>query len=390
MATLLLIVIYIAFIGLGIPDSLFGAAWPAIYGEYAIPVSYANFVSLTSAVCMFLSSLYSPKLINNLGTDKVTAVSTAVTAAGLLTISVTHNFALLVLLAIPLGFGAGAIDSGLNNYVALHYNAMQMNFLHCFYGVGVSISPYLLSFALESADGWRGGYLWVGLLQVAIAAVVLLTLPLWKMHSAGIDQEEVVTLSLRKQLKVKGFCWVLLMFFASCGIELCCGNWSSTFLVEQRNMPEQMAARMVTLYFIGLAMGRFLSGLLSLKMAPRRVIWIGMGLLAVAVLLLMLPVGNWAAAVGLLLAGIGVGPVYPNLMYLTPVLFGRQVSQSMVGTQMAAACLGIMLPPALFGVIADVLSPAAYPYYLLILLVLLMLAAFGARTAGKENADVRI
>lgn len=381
MATLLLIVIYVGFIGLGIPDSLFGAAWPAIYGEFQLPVSYHMFVSLTCSVCTLLASLFSSRVINRFGTAKVTAVSTAMTALALLLASISQNFIFLVLLAIPLGFGGGAIDAGLNNYVALHYNAMQMSFLHCFYGVGVSISPYLLSFALKGENGWRGGYQWVAFLQIAISAIVIFTLPLWKKvaQKPGMEEERPVTLSIPQLWKVKGLKPVWLMFFSSCTVEYLCNAWGATFLVEYKSMAEADAAGTVTLYFVGLALGRFLSGLFSKALTPKKLVILGQMVLLVAVVLLFLPVPPW---MGLLLVGLGIGPIYPNLMHLTPGFFGRETSQSVMGSQMAAASLSFVLTPFIFAPLAQNIGLWLFPVYLAAMALLL---AVGTATSKLKN-----
>lgn len=381
MATLLLIVIYIAFIGLGVPDSLFGAAWPAIYGDFRLPVSYNVFVSLTSSVCTLLSSLLSSRVINRFGTAKVTAVSTAITAVALLLASLTHNFIFLVLLAIPLGFGGGAIDSGLNNYVALHYNAMQMSFLHCFYGIGVSVSPYLLSFALAGESGWRGGYRTVALLQLGIAAVTILSLPLWKKvaQKNKTEKEKPVTLTIPQLMKVKGLKPVWLMFFSSCTVEYLCNAWGATFLVEHKGMTSADAAGTVTLYFVGLALGRFLSGVLSKVLTPKKLVILGQTVLGIAVLLLFLPVPPW---IGLLLVGLGIGPIYPNLMHLTPGFFGRETSQSVMGSQMAAASLAFVLTPLVFAPLAQKMGLWLFPVYLIAMALLL---ALGTATSKLKN-----
>lgn len=390
MATLLLIVIYIAFIGLGIPDSLFGAAWPAIYAELELPVSFATFFSLTCSVCTFLSSLFSSRVINKFGTYAVTAVSTALTALSLLAISFSGNFIFLVLLAIPMGLGAGAIDSGLNNYVALHYNAMQMNFLHCFYGVGVSISPYVLSFALAGPGGWRGGYRWIAFAQIAITAILVLSAPLWKKHrqtmTPEVQEETPKTLSFRELLKLKGLPAVLILFFSSVAIEFCCGAWGSTFLVEYKHMAVDMAAKTVTFYYLGIAVGRFVAGLLSLKMKPNQLLCMGIVVTGVGLVTLALPFGPTIAAIGLFLCGFGISPIYPNLMHLTPVVFGRDISQSVVGSQMASGCLGGMLAPALFGQVAQHVHVGLFPYYLSFFFVLLVGSYLLSVRRGKQRA----
>lgn len=391
MATLLLIVIYIAFIGLGIPDSLFGAAWPAIYGELGLPVSFATFFSLTSAICTFISSLFSSRLINKFGTYAVTAVSTALTALALLGISFSGNFLFLVLIAIPLGLGAGAIDSGLNNYVALHYNAMQMNFLHCFYGVGVSVSPYVLSFALGGEAGWRGGYRWIALVQLVITLILILSLPLWRKHKQHRLEETLEeapkTLSLKEQLKVKGLPVVWVLFFSAVAIEFCAGSWGSTFLVEHKHLAVDLAAKTVTFYYLGIAVGRFVAGLLSLKLKPNQLVLLGIVVTGAGLVVLALPFGPTVSAIGLFLCGFGISPIYPNLMHVTPMVFGRDVSQSVVGSQMAAGVLGGMIAPALFGQVAQHLHVGLFPYFLGLFFVLLALSYGLSVRRGKKNTE---
>ena len=391
MATLLLIVIYIAFIGLGIPDSLFGAAWPAIYGELGLPVSFATFFSLTSAICTFISSLFSSRLINKFGTYAVTAVSTALTAVALLGMSFSGNFLFLVLLAIPMGLGAGAIDSGLNNYVALHYNAMQMNFLHCFYGVGVSVSPYVLSFALGGEAGWRGGYRWIALVQLVITLILILSLPLWRKHKQHrleeAPEEAPKTLSLKEQLKVKGLPVVWVLFFSAVAIEFCAGSWGSTFLVEHKHLAVDLAAKTVTFYYLGIAVGRFVAGLLSLKLKPNQLVLLGIVVTGAGLVILALPFGPTVSAIGLFLCGFGISPIYPNLMHVTPMVFGRDVSQSVVGSQMAAGVLGGMIAPALFGQVAQHLHVGLFPYFLGLFFVLLALSYGLSVRRGKKNTE---
>lgn len=369
MATLLLLVIYIAFIGLGIPDSLFGAAWPAIYTELGLPVSWANFVTMLISGCTILSSLISARLINRFGTAAVTAVSTALTAAALFGFSASGSMLWLCLFALPLGLGAGAIDTGLNNYVALHYKAVHMNFLHCFYGIGVSLSPFLMSLAL-SAGSWRSGYRAVFWFQLAIAAVTIVSLPLWKKvkHAARTAEGEtgrsVGFLTLIKDGRVRMACSV---FVGSCGLEYTCGIWGSTFLVQSRGMAADAAALLITFYYIGIALGRFCSGLLAARLTSGQLVKAGQGVTLAALILLLLPLPAAAAGVGLFLVGFGNGPVFPNMLHLTPQTFGRDISQSVMGVQMAASYLGILLAPALFGLLAQKVSAALFPFYLLVM-----------------------
>ena len=381
MATILLIVIYIDFIGLGIPDSLFGAAWPAIYTEFGLPISYASFVTVIIYGGTVASSLLSAKVINRFGTAKVTAVSTALTAAGLLGFSFSGGLIWLCLFAVPLGLGAGAIDSALNNYIALHYKATHMSFLHCAYGVGVTLSPYLMALALSDNNDWRGGYRIAFFIQIGITAVTLFSLPLWsKIRRINThDEEEDAaprTLKLTELIKMPSVRAVWLIFFGSCAIEFTCGSWGSTFLVQSKGMSAENAAKIITFYYAGIAIGRFLSGILAAKLPSWRIIRIGQITIITAIVLLMLPLPVYVAAAGLFLVGLGNGPIYPNLIHLTPKNFGRDISQSVMGSQMAAASIGIMVMPPLFGLLAQGISTDIFPYFLLIMFAVMAVSTF--------------
>ena len=381
MATILLIVIYIDFIGLGIPDSLFGAAWPAIYTEFGLPISYASFVTVIIYGGTVASSLLSAKVINRFGTAKVTAVSTALTAAGLLGFSFSGGLIWLCLFAVPLGLGAGAIDSALNNYIALHYKATHMSFLHCAYGVGVTLSPYLMALALSDNNDWRGGYRIAFFIQIGITAVTLFSLPLWsKIRRINThDEEEDAaprTLKLTELIKMPSVRAVWLIFFGSCAIEFTCGSWGSTFLVQSKGMSAENAAKIITFYYAGIAIGRFLSGILAAKLPSWRIIRIGQITIITAIGLLMLPLPVYVAAAGLFLVGLGNGPIYPNLIHLTPKNFGRDISQSVMGSQMAAASIGIMVMPPMFGLLAQGISTDIFPYFLLIMFAVMAVSTF--------------
>ena len=368
MATLLLAVIYIAFIGLGIPDSLFGAAWPAIYTELSLPLSAANFVTVLTSAGTILSSLLSARLIRRLGTGGVTALSTVLTAVALFAFSFSQNLVWLCACGIPLGLGAGCIDTALNNYVALHYRATHMNFLHCFYGVGVSLSPFLMSLAL-SAGSWRSGYRGVGWFQAAIAVLTVVTLPVWSRagHTspgeAVSDGGQTVGFgALLRDARVRASC---LAFFGSCSMEYACGSWGSTYLVQHRGLGADMAARTITLYYLGITAGRFAAGLLSARWPGRRLVRVGQGIVLAAIVLLLAPLPTACAGLGLFLVGFGNGPVFPNLLHLTPQLFGSERSQSVMGLQMAASYAGILLSPALFGILAQNFGTGLFGPYLL-------------------------
>lgn len=390
MATLLLIVIYIAFIGLGVPDSLFGTAWPAIYTDLNLPVSWASIVTIIVSCGTITSSLLSSWLISRFGTGKITAVSTLMTALALLGFSCSDSMLWLCLCAIPLGLGAGSIDTALNNYVALHYKASHMNFLHCFYSIGVSLSPYLMSLALSKGT-WEGGYRAVFWFQLAIAALTALALPLWKKvrHAQnGEEAEETPRVlsfpALMKMPKVRMAC---LVFIGYCALEYTCGTWGSTFLVNAKGAAADTAARMVTFYYVGLALGRFLSGVLAGLLHSRQLVKIGQMILLAAVVSLFLPLPFAFCSVSLFFIGLGNGPIFPNMLHLTPELFGKDLSQAVIGAEMATSYIGVLLAPALFGLIAQNVTAALFPVYLLVLYAL-MITGTAASVYKKDGHTI--
>ncbi|MBQ6692612.1 MAG: MFS transporter [Clostridia bacterium] len=387
MATLLLIVIYVAFVGLGVPDSLFGTAWPAIYAQWGLPVSFATFVNSINSVFSFLSSLVSARVINRLGTYKVALISTALTAVALFGFSVAPSFIWFVLLSIPLGFGGGCIDAALNGYVAIHYSALHMNMLHCSYGIGVTVSPFILSFALAGPGGWRGGYRAVVLLQLIITVIVAASLPLWRKQSGGnsLVEPESRDVPFRELVRTKGVPATWVLFFSACAIESTCGQWGSTFLVEAKGFGADVAAGFVSLYYLGLALGRFFSGILSLRLSAGRLVVLGECIVGTAIILLILPLGSVVAAAGLFLAGFGIGPIYPNLIHMTPYRFGIEAARSIMGTQAACASLGFMTMPALFGLVAQLIDPAMLPYFVLCLFLILATVTAASKTARLKR-----
>lgn len=389
LSIMLLTVIYIAFIGLGIPDSLFGTAWPAIYTELDLRVSWANFVTVLISGGTILSSLLANRLIDRFGTGWVTAASTVLTAGALFGFSLSQSMLCFCLCAIPLGLGAGAIDTALNNYVALHYRAAHMNFLHCFYGIGVSLSPFLMSQALIH-HSWRDGYHMIFWFQAAIAGLTILSLPLWKrVHSsAASDTEEgqhqavpLRTLMKNRQLQV-----VCTAYIGSCGLEYICGIWGSTFLVQAKGISTASAAQAVMFYYVGMAIGRFLSGVLVSKWTSRRLIFIGQCVTWMAVLGVMLPLPAILTAGLLFLIGLGNGPIFPNLLHMTPQLFGRASSQSVIGIQMAVSYISILLMPALFGLVAEYISITLFPYVMLVMLVIMIPGSICIQKSSSQNS----
>ena len=387
MATALLIIIYIAFIGLGIPDSLFGTAWPAIYSEFELPISFGSFVTIIISCDTVLSSVISSKIISRLGTNKVSAYSTLLTALALLGFSFAPNLWVMCFWAIILGVGAGAIDVALNNYVAIHYSATHMSFLHCFYGVGVSASPYILSLVIAGNFGWRGGYKIAFAIQLIITLLLFLSLPLWRKAHGGENESEENThkdLSFGSVLKIPGVKMMCSLFISSCAIECICGGWGSTFLVEYKHLPAEKAAQIIMIYYIGMTLGRFLSGVLAAKLHSWKIIRLGQIVLGLALLLLILPGGVYLCALGMFLIGLGNGPLFPNFNYLTPENFGSNISQSVIGIQMASAYIGIMVAPTLCGLLGQIFGMVIFPFYLILFYAIMIPVTVRVKTMLKK------
>lgn len=387
MATLLLIVIFIDFIGLGIPDSLFGAAWPAINSDFGLPISAANAVTVTMTVCSIISSLMSAKLTEKFSTSKIAAVSTALTAVGLFGFSISKNIYMMFFFTLFLGFGAGAIDAALNNYVAVHYRASHMNFLHCFYGIGVTLSPYLMSLALKNRS-WQTGYRLAFIIQLVISIIAVASLPLWQKNGrlSESSDEKSGKSSFAELVKLPGIKSTWLVFFGSCALEYVSGTWASSFLVNSRGITVDRAALFVTVYYGGIAFGRFLSGIFSSKLKPQQIILIGTILIIPAIVLVSQPFIPNLIAVGMFLIGLGNGPLYPNMVHLTPIRFGAQRSQAVMGSQMAAAYIGILSMPALTGFLAQKFSTDIFPYCLAVLygiMLISLIATYRAKTTNE-------
>ena len=368
MVSLLLAIIYIAFISLGLPDSLLGSSWPIMQGQLGVPLSYAGIITMIIAAGTIVSSLFADRVIRKLGTGLVTAISVALTAAGLMGFSLSTEFWMICVLAIPYGLGAGAIDAALNNYVALHYSSRHMSWLHAFWGVGVTISPYIMSFCLTRDLGWEMGYRSVSFIQIALTAVLFATLPLWKKAAKVHTQEEEVipkVLSVPQALKLKGAPNVLIAFFCYCALESTAGLWATSYLVGHRGVDAETAASFAALYYLGITIGRVLNGFVADKFGDRTMIRTGILVMAAGIVLVALPLPTTLPClIGLVVIGLGCAPVYPCIIHSTPVNFGKENSQSLVGIQMASAYTGSTLMPPLFGVIAQYIHIGLYPLYL--------------------------
>ena len=384
MYLLLLAIIYLAFISLGLPDSLLGAAWPAIHAEFDIPLSYMGFISMIISGGTIISSLLTAGLTKKFGTRGVTATSILLTALSLLGFSLSSRFYMLCLFAIPYGLGAGAIDASLNNYVAKHYNSRHMSWLHCFWGVGAIISPYIMSFAL-SRSVWNMGYRGVSLIQILIFVAVLLSFPLWKRNS-GIDEEQTDdgSLGIGAALKIPGVPSILLGFLAYCAAESTAMLWASSYFEGVFHSTKEDAAALGSLFFIGITAGRFISGFVSERLGDRKMILLGSVIAFFGIALIFVPVKS-VAIIGFVIFGLGCAPIYPSIIHSTPKSFGEENSAGIIGIQMAAAYVGSTFIPPLFGIISSLLSLKIMPIYLALFLILMITMITKSQNASKKR-----
>lgn len=372
MTSLLLAVIYLAFIGLGLPDSLLGAAWPMIYPQFGVPVSSMGLISMIISAGTILSSLNSSRLTRALGAGKVTLLSTALTALALLGFGMSRSLWQLCFWAVPYGLGAGSVDAALNNYVALHYASRHMSWLHCMWGVGTIIGPSLMSAALTGGHGWSGGYLLTALVQGLIVAVLLLSLPLWGRPTSGNGSEtETAALSLREVLTIPGAKEVMLCFFGYCALESTAGLWAASYLTLARDIPAETAAGFAALFYLGITAGRAVSGWIAPHLGDDGMIRLGLWGIGLGLAALLLPGPAAVSLAGLVIIGLGCAPIYPSIIHSTPAHFGAHRSQAVIGVQMASAYVGSMAMPPLFGLMARQITPALFPFYLLVLLGLM-------------------
>ena len=373
MVHLLLVIIYLSFISLGLPDALLGAAWPIMSQDFAVPVSYAGGIALTIAVGTVISSLLSDRLTRWLGSGKVTAISVAMTAAAIFGFSVSREYWHLCLWAIPYGLGAGSVDASLNNYVALHYASSHMSWLHCMWGLGASIGPYIMGMALTGGMDWNQGYGIISVIQILLSAVIFMSLPLWKKREDvhGESGKSTKPLTMKQILSIPGAKEVLVAFFCYCGLEQTCILWGSSYFALQIGLDEETAASYAALFMAGLTFGRFLNGFLTYKINDTNLIRLGQGIIGLGVLALFLPLGQPAAMAGLTLMGLGCAPIYPCIIHSTPERFGENHSQALIGVQMASAYIGICCMPPLFGILANGIGVWLLPWYTGAILILM-------------------
>ena len=374
MIQLLLPIIYLAFISLGLPDSLLGSAWPSMYPLLGVPVSYAGILSMIISFGTIVSSLNSDRLTRALGAGKVTAISVGMTAAALFGFSVSTQFWMLCLWAVPYGLGAGSVDAALNNYVALHYESRHMSWLHCMWGIGTMVSPMVMGRVLAGGGPWTAGYRYIALFQIALTAVLFLSLPLWQKRTDETAEGGTApqALSLGQVFRLPGAKEVMLCFFCYCALETTAGLWASSYLTLTRSVAADTAASFASLFYIGITAGRAACGFLTLKLSDTQMIRLGQGVLAVGVAALLVPGPQLLALAGLVLVGVGCAPIYPSIIHATPDHFGADRSQAVIGIQMASAYVGNLVMPPLFGLLANNITPALFPFYLLALLVLMV------------------
>ena len=378
MVQLLLAIIYLAFISLGLPDSLLGAAWPSMQAQLGVPVSSAGVISTIIALGTVVSSLQSDRLTRKLGAGLVTTLSVLLTALALLGFSLSRSFLALCILAFPYGLGAGSVDAALNNYVALHYASRHMSWLHCMWGVGTTVGPYVMEYALTGGQGWNAGYRYIAILQFAITLAVFLSLPLWKKRAAQTRAEDAAAdvgraLPLKEIVRIPGAKDVMAAFFCYCAVEATTMLWASSYLALARGVSAEAAAGYASLFFIGITVGRALNGFLTMRFSDAQMIRAGQALVALGALLLLLPLGTGAALVGLVVIGLGCAPIYPCIIHSTPERFGAEKSQALIGVQMASAYVGTLLMPPVFGLIAGHISIGLFPAFLLVALAVMVL-----------------
>lgn len=373
MFNLILALTYICFISLGLPDSLLGSAWPVMQVQMSVPVSYAGIVSMIICLGTVLSSLMSSVMIRKLGIGKIISISVLMTAVALFGFSVSSQYWMLLLWAIPYGLGAGCVDSVLNNYAALHFKSNHMSWLHCSWGIGASISPYIMSFALVKLDNWNYGYLIVAVLQFVLSFFIFRSIPLWK-DSVAEDEHKIESksLSVRQILEIPGAVVCFATFFGYCAVELTASLWASSYLVQARGVSPEVASGCASLFYIGLTVGRAINGFLAMRFSDRTLIRLGLGIIFVGIMLAFIEAHAMFAYAGFVVIGLGCAPVYPCIIHMTPDLFGKDKSQAIIGVQIAFAYLGFCTMPPLFGLIANHISIKLLPAYLLVLLALIV------------------
>lgn len=389
MFSFLLLIIYLSFISLGLPDALLGSAWPIMHEELKVPLSYSGSVYMLISCCTILSSLKSESLNRRFGTGKITAFSVLLTALAIFGFSMSRSFYMLLLFAIPYGLGAGSVDAALNHYVALHYSSRHMNWLHCMWGIGASIGPYIMGFVLQRGFSWSKGYLLIGILQAGLTFLLFLSLGLWKEKEEDMNdlvkvemhegEEGKKALSFREILRIPGAKECIASFFFYCAIEQTIGLWSGSFMVYSLRIDAKLAASLVALFYFGITFGRFLAGIFSAKWKDEELILGGIAILFLGIVLLF-PAGLFSGkrlfgmelrqifvVLSLLFMGLGCAPIYPAIIHSTPYNFGAENTSALIGKQMASAYIGSLSLPPIFGVLAKNFGTELFPFYAVVL-----------------------
>lgn len=386
---LLLGIIYISFISLGLPDALLGSGWPIIHEELNVPVSYAGIVSMIITIGTIISSFFSDKVIRKFGTGLVTAISVAMTAFALFGFSVSSHFWMLCLFSIPYGLGAGSVDAALNNFVALHYKARHMSWLHCFWGVGASLGPVIMGQCLINGKHWTLGYEIVSFLQFGLSVILFCSLFVWKKidSSNNENKENYKNISLIELLKLPKAKCALIGFFCYCGLELSTGLWGASFMVLQKQVEPEIAAKWISLFYFGITFGRLLSGFITMKLSAKNMVRLGQFVLLCGIIIVVMPFSNLILPIGFFMIGLGCAPIYPSMLHSTPENFGKDVSQSIMGKQMAAAYVGSTFMPPVVGFFVDNVTPKLFPIILFTVLIFmfLMTERLYKKTLSKEK-----
>lgn len=375
MITLLLIIIYLAFISLGLPDSMLGAAWPTIRVELALPMAGAGLVSMIISGGTIVSSILSGKLIKKFGTAKLTLLSVLMTAIALFGFSISKSYLWLCLMAIPLGLGAGAVDAALNNFVALHFSARHMSWLHCFWGVGATSGPIIMAAAISFRGSWQKGYLYVAIIQIILVVILFISLPLWKAFDKNGQEKESVKESNGNVFKIPGIRPALLGYFCYCAVESVAGLWGASYLVQAKNVAANEAAGWISMYYLGITIGRFINGIFTTRFDNKTLIRAGQFIIGIGAMILLILPYTYANLLGLIFIGMGCAPIYPSMLHETPVRFGKENSSRLMGLQMAFAYIGTTLVPPLVGVIMGKFGVGLYPIFILILLIAMFLSS---------------
>lgn len=373
MVNLLLSIIYLSFISLGLPDALLGSAWPSMYKEFNVAISYAGIISMIISAGTIISSLQSDRLTKKFGAGKITVFSVAMTAAALFGFSITHSYLFLCVWAIPYGLGAGSVDASLNNYVALHYESKHMSWLHCMWGIGATIGPYIMGYAITN-NNWNAGYRYISIMQIVLTAILFFSLPLWnKNDKENKEKINTKTLSLIEIIKIKGAKEIMICFFCYCALEATTGLWASSYLNIYKGVNIKTAASFGSLFYIGITIGRAISGFITMKLNDNQMIVLGESLILIGVILMIIPTVNTVSLIGFIITGLGCAPIYPSIIHSTPYNFGAENSQAIIGVQMASAYIGTLAMPPLFGYIANHISISLLPFYLILILALMFI-----------------